>query len=243
MSTKCSNCRKQLDDLFNLPSGDRATCPNCGSKIRDFFDNIKEDLSASDHISALQERGERKIGFSESPRADCRACFADCDNGSLSYGISGSTPQGEEVTLEVCRLLIQKLNSEGRNWDDPVSGNGVVDCEALDLIDPQKHLQIQVVRANTEKSFWEELNTNGAVQRSDADPSVRIEESIKKKEKIRLSDRKGLTLALDATLLPGFAFDDVIREFRKRYSAQAVALGFDEIWLVGPIDKLIQKVD
>lgn len=196
----------------------------------------------------LGKRKGKPFTFRESRRLDGRAASADCDDdGSLSFSVSGSSPQGEEQTLEVCKLLVQKLNLDGSAWGEPVSGDGVVDCEATDINDPSQRLQVQVVRAITDQRLWKQLNTQGAAQESSVDPSSlgsHIENTIKKKaEAIPQSVRKGLTLVLDATLLPGIAFDDVIEEFHTQHSAWASSLGFEGIWLVGPVIELVQRLD
>jgi hypothetical protein len=136
----------------------------------------------------------------------------------LSFSILGSSPQGEEQTLKVCKLLVQKLNLDGSTWGEPVPGDGVVDCEATDVNDPSERLQVQVVRAITSERLWKQLNTQGVAQESSVTPSSlvsHIENTIKKKAAaIPNSVRKG-TLVLDATVLPGVAFDDVTEEFHR----------------------------
>jgi hypothetical protein len=147
----------------------------------------------------------------------------------------------------VCKLIIQKLNLDGSTWGEPVLGDGVVDCEAKDMNDPRQRLQVQVVRAITDQKLWKQLNTQGTVQESSVDPyslGSHIRNTIKKKaEAIPKSVRKGLALVLDATLLPGIAFDDVIEEFLSQDSAWAGSLGFEGIWLIGPVNELVRQLD
>jgi hypothetical protein len=123
----------------------------------------------------------------------------------------------------------------------------VVDCEAKDTADPDNVLQVQVVRAITDQNFWRTLNNQGAAQQSGVDAlmlAADIENTIKTKAmRIAPGARSGLTLALDATLLPAVAFDHVIQEFRRQHGSLAASLGFTAIWLVDPLDDLVQKLD
>ena len=62
-----------------------------------------------------------------------------------------------------------------------------------------------------------------------------IKESIDLKlKKIPEVSRKGLTLVLDATVLPQLCMSDAVECFRTKYADVLRATGFDEIWLVGP---------
>jgi len=247
-SIKCSECGESLDKSLDLSTGEHLPCPHCGSTRRIIEASIIEQVVVSDHFSMLGKRKGKSFTFGESQRPDGRASSADYDDDrSMSFSVSGSSPQGEEETLKVCKLLVQKLNLDGNNWCEPVLGNGVVDCETTDINDPSQSLQFQVIRAISNQSFWKQLNTQGAAQESSVDPSVLasyIENAIKKKtEKLPSSVRNGLILVLDATLLPGITFDVVFEEFHTLYSTWASSLGFEGIWLVGPVIELVQRLD
>jgi hypothetical protein len=110
---QCSNCGECLDNLPALPSGENVPCPNCGSTARNIHVMVSETLSLTGHVAMLGRREGRVIGFRESER-EGRAASADRHNdGSLSYSILGSSPQGEEDTLSTCRILVNALNAAG----------------------------------------------------------------------------------------------------------------------------------
>lgn len=211
---------------------------------------IVEHMGCLDHFAMLGKREGKPYTFRESRRPDGRKASADRDDdGSLSFSVSGSSPQGEEETLKVGNLLVQRLNLDSSTWGEPVLGDGDddVDCEATNVNDPSQRLQLQVVRAITDQRVWKQLNAQGATQESSVAPSSlasSIANTIKKKSEVIPQDqRRGLTLVLDATLLPGVAFDDVTEEFRRHYSAWTSSLGFEGIWLIGPVSELIQRLD
>jgi hypothetical protein len=122
--------------------------------------SITEHVGFSEHCVMLGKRKGKALAFRESRRPDGRAASADLDeDGLLSFSVSGSSPQGEELTLIVCKLLVQKLNLDGHTWNEPVSGDGVVDCQATDENDPSQFLKCQVVRAVSDQKLWKQLNT------------------------------------------------------------------------------------
>lgn len=248
-STICSECGRLLDDLADLPSGERSPCPNCGSTRRTVGASCVESANAHDYFSALGTREGKPFTYGESLRQDGRAASADRNNdGSFSFSISGSSPKNEEHTLDTCKRLVRHLNSNGGNWSDPIEGEGYDDCVADDNDNPKRTLRIQVVRASVDRTLWKGLNNEEEWAESNLSPSAlasRMWEAIEHKAReIYPNARGNLTLALDATLLPAFAFAEVIAEFRARHSGFTQSLGFVSVWIVGPsFDELIQRLD
>ena len=205
-SVFCRECGECLDNLSPLPSGERSLCPKCGSTARSFHVAISETIRLQDHVAALGRREGRAIGFRESAR-EGRATSADRnDDGSLSYSILGSSPQGEEDTLAACHVLVRVLNAIGGNWTEPsVLGEGVVDCEAVDRALPSRKLSIQVVRAIANPNLWEKLNRRGIFEELNVTNDqlvAQMKEAIEKKSNDRAiprTIRQSLTLALPLT--------------------------------------------
>ena len=238
-----------LEELEDLPADARVPCPTCGSTKRVFEDAVSDSAVASDHGSMFAKRDDKSLFFSESSRRDGRSASAELnEDGSLLSSATGSSPQGEESTLDACKILVNKLNSCGANWSDPsLTENGHVDCQAVDAHDHKILLKVQVVRAFLNSNFWQVLNTQGSSKFQAEDGAVlaeKLEETIKHKaERIPANARSSLVLALDATLFPALPFDCVIEEFRSSYGVWADSIGFAAIWLVGPINDLVQRLD
>lgn len=248
-SVHCSDCGKCLDDLPPLPSGQKAPCPNCGSTARNINVMVSDTIKVTDHMALLGRRKGRAIGFRESER-EGRATSADRhDDGSLSYSILGSSPQGEEDTLLTCRVLVGALNASGANWSEPVPGEGIVDCETIDANSSAKKLSIQVTRAIADQELWKKLNLEGNYRHRNVSKNQlasHIKHAIEKKANDRAiprTIRSSMILALDATRLAVLGFEDVVEEFQSQFGAWTRSLGFAAVWLVGPQDSLTWRLD
>jgi len=181
---RCIKCKEDLTAL-DLED-DLIPCPNCGSTAREIDASIEETSPATDHFSMLQKRKGRAIGFSESKRGVAASSAEQTDNGSFSYRIVGSPPQGEGDTREVCQTLQRKLNLEGGTWGELRPGREEVDYECPSILEASEVLRIQVVRALTEQGFWKGLGTSGHVDRLRVSLSAlldTIRQAIEKKAK------------------------------------------------------------
>lgn len=204
----------------------------------------------SAHASALQRRDEEAVGYTESERQGRAAAASMGKDGYLSYSLTGSSPQGEEDTLRACQILVSRLNQAGDGWEQPrLLCDGPVDCEAVHREATGRKLSIQVVRANVDPALWRTLNQTGRIEESGFAKEAVVEQ-IKAAIEAKATDRKlparardGLVLALDATRLPVSGFDAVVREFRSNWGDWAHKLGFDAVWLVGPLDSLSWRLD
>lgn len=159
-STICSDCNQTLDDLTDLPSGTHAPCPNCGSRRRTIKVSVQDNIVVSDHFAMQGKRKGKTFSFGESHRLDGRAASADRSDGG-AFSVSGSSPQGEEQTLNVCRLLVKRLNSLGATWGEPsLIELADVDCQAIDTENHENVLCVQVVQAVTDPQLWQRLSTH-----------------------------------------------------------------------------------
>jgi hypothetical protein len=119
------------------------------------------EVSTSDNIGVRLGEGLIMHGVgadSETIRVvDSRGWTAtgDVEAGATSAASTTGIPsQNEDLTVETCAILIQRLNLDGATWGDPVqldnrTGAGV-DCEAQDTRDPRRRLRVQVIRAEVD---------------------------------------------------------------------------------------------
>jgi hypothetical protein len=160
----------------------------------------------------------------------------------------GSSPQGEEDTRAVCQILKERLNADGGNWNKIVHGPEPADCVLVDRETPNRTMEIQVVRAVASQELWRKLNSTGSVLSalSPTDAATELRNAIDRKAqdaKIPRESRSTLVLALDATRLSGLAFDAIVREFRSTHLDWLRAHGFAALWLVGPVSRLVWRLD
>jgi len=196
-------------------------------------------------ISVIKEEGKIVgYGFGNSDGAEH---FADINhNEQVIHRHSDSSPQGEESTLEVCEIIVQKKNKLGDDWTKLTQSTGVADFISRSKSNMRRELRMQVVRANVDNIYWRELN----VKKSLPEKIHSIEElcEIMKKaidlklERIPEVSREGITLVLDATVLPQLCMSDGVEYFKTKYGDNLKSTGFEEIWLVGPHIKMTFKI-
>ena len=218
-SVRCGKCGAELAEPVSTPVEARIPCPSCGSTNRAFAVHITESVQVSSHMSALHERQGEAIGFSESQREGRASSAPLRDDGLLDMSLVGSSPQGEEDTPAACQVLKERLNADGAHWDSIIAGREPVDCALVDAHDPDRTLEVQVVRAIASQDLWRQLNSAGSAQKSlspaAAGAEIRLAIEAKARDmKIPRPMRSKLVLALDATRLPGLAFDAIVRQFR-----------------------------
>jgi hypothetical protein len=247
-NVSCRECGLRLDELTSIPADARSPCPACGSTTRTIAVGVAESMRTSDHVSALQERGDVAIGFSESERQGLASGAMLDDLASVKMSLVGSSPQGEDDTWPACQVLKERLNASGGNWDRLIHGREPADCVLVDALEPKKTLEVQVVRAISSQDLWRRLNVTGSVQLSltSSEVAAEIQSAIRAKafdERIPRSLRSGLVLALDATRLPGLALDQVVSELRATSQDWVRSHGFAGVWLVGPVPRLVWRLD
>lgn len=107
-------------------------------------------------------------------------------------------------------------------------------------------LEIQVTQAANDGGFWADLSRSGrgSSAGSTAEVARQLWNAIgKKAKKTPPAQRSRLTLALDASLSAAQALPPVLSQFRPAYSREAAALGFREMWIVGPTADLCARLD
>jgi hypothetical protein len=244
--TRCNGCGIEIVGEENAER--RILCPNCGSTARSFEMSFVGALRFSDHIMMEAQHDGRTVAFRESER-DGRASSADDHgNGSISMTLVGSSPQGEEETIEVSRILVRAMNQIGQTWNEPVVGTEDVDCVATHATSgTAAPLLIQVVRAIVDPVIWRSLASSGTLNKT----NIAIEELTdsmadalkKKRDKIPPKQRSELVLALDSTHLPVLAFPCVVDCFHGRHGSTVAGSGFRSVWIVGPTESLTRRLD
>ncbi len=244
-SVNCSDCGADLSALAR-PKRRKLTCPRCGSTKQTIGLHVADSIK----VTGVAQRGGKSVGFTESERDDGAAAWAQQErDGSQSFTVRGPAPQGEADTLACCQVLIERLNAGGDNWREPEPGQGDVDCSSRDTGDSSKFLNIQVVHATTDPSFWRNLNSTRYVRRESESLNVfadAMRSAIEHKaldRKIPAEARSGLVLALDATRLPSFGFDECVTHFRRRHGTWVKTCGFQAVWIVGPTASLTWRLD
>jgi hypothetical protein len=169
------------------------------------------------------------------------------ETGTVKFKITGQSRQGEEGTDAVAWTLIERLVQLGARWSTPQPcgpGDGDVDWVAEDADDPKRRLRIQVIRAITDPKVWGTLSREGPVigETSIEGIADALYQSIQKKAKKRYGQPGNITLALDA-VEPGTSGFYVVEVFIRKYGAECMTLGFESIWLVGPNEQLVYRLD
>jgi hypothetical protein len=193
---------------------------------------------------ASQARDSKYIAFRESAKGF--AADADMADDGVTSELTGSSPRGEEDTLHACRMLVSALNKAGSQWQDPVVGEGLCDCQAVDRRGNRTMLCVQVVQGSVESKVWKELAHKGkVVQRANVDDAANwMKAAIEHKAgRIQTADRKGLVLAVNAIRLPALRLTAVGENFRSRWCTWTGELGFDSVWLVGPDEDQCWRLD
>lgn len=248
--TWCAKCRRDLADVIPLDTPNtRERCPDCGATARTGECSFDEAIELADGFSGLGKRASESFAYREANQQG-QASEADLqDDGTADFAAFGTSSQGEDDTLKACEILVAALNERGGSWTAPLEGTGVVDCCSQDRIDPKSSLDVQVVRAVSDPSFWRELNATGQAIRNsvlNAALAKLIEDAIKKKANDRVIpvvSRRDLVLALDATRLPVLGFDAISRQATQLLGRWASELGFASVWLVGPRTELTWRLD
>jgi hypothetical protein len=244
----CGSCGAVLAEPPSLPLAEHRPCPYCGSVRRSVHVQIVETLRVNSHLSVLQERDGDAVGFSESEREGRASSASVEEDGTLRFSIQGTSPQGEEDTPTACRVFLGCLAKRGYPYTDVVAGSEPADCVLVEGPKGLHRQEVQVVRAIASQTIWRTLARHGALQSAVSARQVVAELSSAiatkaRNERLPERIRANLVLALDATRLPGVAFDTIVREFRKAECTRISVFGFKAIWLVGPTARLCWRLD
>jgi len=171
-------------------------------------------------------------------------------DGTVRSLIKGKSPQGREGEREACQILIERLNrgrTDGEKWRDLTEQreDSPVDWEAS--APPPRggrepsRLRIQVTLVG-DSDFWQRLNTVGQIEEksSIADLREALYAAIRVKSTRSSPD---IVLAINARDTPRHSFRPVVDSFREQHAGWAAEIGFQEIWVVGPIPDMTERLD
>ncbi|MCP1500920.1 hypothetical protein J2Y86_005627 [Pseudomonas migulae] len=200
-------------------------------------------LSMSDGVVALTQQDGRNVRVSVDEGRG-RASSGDlCPGGGVTLGMLGKPPRGEEGTKETSGRLFQHLNASGARFTDLEHVEHIKHVDAFVCSPDGAKVSIQVVRALTDSTFWEELARSKSEEIERVVPMAEAVEMLKKsishKQKPELD---GFILALDATDVPGLSLDAVHEAFNAQYGGWVDSLGFYQVWVVGPWPEMIHQL-
>lgn len=240
-SMKCASCAQEYED-------GKSGCPTCGSNIVDKRANDMTQISVSDHAMRGGWRDGNLAGFMESEGTNQYSAAEVDEDGTVSSWISGSPVQGESDTVSVARVLVKVMNAHSDQWelaDEPSVGG--VDCFLRHRLDPARQIKVQVVRAIVDAKLYRKLATAKSVVEVHLDPEEiagRMFDAVMKKAKhYQLQLRRELVLALDAMRVSVCTMSSVTEAYRCNFGQGTRKLGFAEVWLVGPVDSMTQRLD
>jgi hypothetical protein len=241
---RCGECDHDLSAVAEVDP--RVECPQCGAKRRIYSATLTATVVASDYLAGTVKRDGDVIGFTESMLEGSAASSHTDEEGSIARSVLGRPPQNEDRALRSCEYLIEYLNSQAANWSRPQlhqERNSDIDCFAVHA-ETGRTLQMQVVRAESASAFWGELAAEGSlsVNQKPKDAAIGIRMAIGKKERLPRAQRGQLVLVLDATLTPDLIHTAVVRAARELLAKEA-ALGFQAIYLVGPGQQHVHRLD
>ena len=174
-----------------------------------------------------------------------RAITTDVDrDGQIAHSLRGNKRTNETGDLEVCRILLDRLNQDGEPWKDLIQlkaesrAEAGVDCQASHGI---HILDIQVTRALSDPDFWKRVNPHvpSNLELSNLDCAEQLRVTIANKA---AKPKGGIVLALDSIETP-HCTQHVIELFRSAHGAWARSLGYKSIWVVGPTADLTFQLD
>ncbi len=229
---QCEECGKELSSEFGeMP---RLPCPDCNSIGRKFsmFAGGGRFTIRGGHVSLIHTRP----GLNSTAQAD--------DQGRVKLTVTGSSPKNEDDALNICARLVRVLNGQAGHWTAPNPGEQDVDGYSTNS-DGHK-FNMQVIRASHSPALWEELTKYGsACSESIASDVAKdmIAAVLKKSVKYPSAQKKELTLILDAARTPIYTFQRVIDEFKNNHLLECQNAGFQQVWVVGPQDSIVERID
>ena len=166
------------------------------------------------------------------------------DQGRVKLTVTGSSPKNEDDALDICARFVRVLNLKGGNWTAPKQGEQDVDGYSTTSAD--EVLKMQVVRACHNPELWKDLTQSGTASTESIASEVAKDmfAAIRKKSlKYPSTQKKELTLLLDAARTPIYTFRQVLDEFKANHLLACQKAAFQQVWVIGPQDSLVERID
>jgi len=227
---QCAKCGADL--VPHTDATPRAPCPKCGATIRNIGRSTSDHMHTIDSVSWKQSR----------PGTQATATLDD--KGNIKLSATGPCPKNEEDSLPACARFVRMLNTEKPIWSEPVAGTErQADCLSMNVNDGSK-LQMQVVQARIDQTYWRMVDREGAAQVTlDAQQAAEDLMNAVRHKVGKYKEAGELILLLFAGRTPEQTFQPVIDAFRKMHLAECKDSGFAQVWVVGPTDTLVLRLD
>ena len=204
-------------------------------------------ITAADYMYGITKRDHNVVGYAETTRGDV-ASSADLRGNTVTYQMTGKSPQGEDDTMATAQRFVDWLNKQGANWGAPEEYHGpFIDAVSKEQIDNSGAvLYIQVVRAIVNDKVWSKFSKDGIF--SGRAPISAIAKDLsgaikKKTDRIPSDKKQKITLLIDANRSPGHAFPVVIKEFKEEYGAIIERFGFKSVYVAAYSADLVYRLD
>jgi hypothetical protein len=194
-------------------------------------------------VELIGQNGKYHVEIQSTDPSDPKVAASLSESGAKQVEVSGTVMAKAIAEIRTAAMLVAYLRRQGEPWehirlkrdDEPEAG---VDCFA---IDPEgKELRIQVTKA--ERQAWRDLHVAGRHTRtSEHDSAVSELRSgvLSKKHKVG----HDTVLAVDAIDSPLYAAPALVESFRRDHGKEVAAIGFQQIWVVGPTIDRVQRLD
>lgn len=228
----CKHCGKELTAEYEqLP---RIPCPECSAIARNF--SLDAELGGYVVVGGKASLIHGRPGLNSMAGAN--------DEGRITLTATGPSPRNEEGAIEICARLVRFLNASGADWSEP--REGAQDIDGCSTNSGGDTLEMQVVRASTNRKLWQEVNEAGSATLDYVAATLADEliAAIRKKiGKYPSAQRKYLVLVLDAARTPSHTFQQVHDAFQAKHHEECRESGFANVWCVGPHDALVVRLD
>lgn len=199
-------------------------------------------IPSSDNSRPEAAYGDESIRFK---RKGGRMSAVDIEGDEVEFSHRGPPPQNEEGSERVARELVMAINQRTVfAWPAPQRPPGPergVDCECRSV--EGTSLAIQVTRVAADRDVWRKMHTDGYAE-GRTKVSALVEAVWRAiQNKFNAAGIGDICLALDARVSIEAAIPRVADAFKAAHGADLRSLGFQQVWLVGPLQDLIFRLD